>query len=328
MPASSNLSSLIQIRQKSSNYNPMEVLRELEKLSLLSNETAIAIGNFDGVHLGHQKILQFLVREAKKYNLLSFVLTFSPHPERILRKARIRQIQTLSQRLEEIEKFGVHSVCIVSFTEKFSNLSSQEFIQDIIIKRFKVRVIIVGENFRFGRNRKGDISLLKKSVSKLGLKIFSVPPVTKEGHIISSSLIRNLLEQGQIDKANTLLGRFYRIEGKVIKGKSRGKDIGFPTANIETANEIVPSGIFITTVGIDSEVFPSLTNIGYRPTFGQQEANIESYIIDFNQNLYGKKINVNFIKKIREEKKFKTAEELSNQIQKDLKTAKAYFRLT
>jgi riboflavin kinase/FMN adenylyltransferase len=277
--------------------------------------------------LGHQKILQYLEKKAKKSKLFSLVVTFSPHPEKILGKAKIKEIQTLDQRLKEIEMFDVQAVCVIVFDKEFSNFSSREFIQEFVAKKLKAKEVIVGENFRFGKNREGDVSTLKRLAKDSNLHIHSIPPVTLEGKIISSSLIRNLLEEGFVEKANVLLGRPYSIVGKVIKGKSRGKSLGFPTANIATKNEIVPSGIFITTTKIDSETLPSLTNVGDCPTFKQQERNIESYIINFNQNLYGKKIGISFIKKIREEKKFKTPEELSLQIKTDLKTAREYFNL-
>jgi len=305
----------------------MEVIKGFENFSSFSNNSIVAIGNFDGVHLGHQKILQLLAKKAKKYALPSLVLTFSPHPEKILGEKRIKMIQTLDQRVREIKKFDIEAVLIVPFDEKFSNLSGQDFIQKIVANTLKAKVVIVGENFRFGKNRGGDILLLHRLASGLNFQIHSIRPVIKKGMIASSSLIRSSLQEGKIEIAHDLLGRFYEIEGKVIKGKSRGKALGFPTANIETENEIVPPGVFITTAGIESETFPSLTNVGNRPTFGQQETIIESYIINLNKNLYGEKIKINFIKKIRGEMKFKTPDELSKQIEKDLEKARDYFGL-
>jgi len=305
----------------------MEVIKGFENFSSFSNNSIVAIGNFDGVHLGHQKILQLLAKKAKKYALPSLVLTFSPHPEKILGEKRIKMIQTLDQRVREIKKFDIEAVLIVPFDEKFSSLSGQDFIQKIVANTLKAKVVIVGENFRFGKNRGGDISLLNRLASRLNFRVHSIPPVIKEGMIVSSSLIRNFLQEGKIEKANVLLQRYYEIEGKVIKGKSRGKALGFPTANIESENEIVPPGVFITTAWIESKTFRALTNVGNRPTFGQQETIIESYIINLNKNLYGEKIRINFIKKIRGEMKFKTPDELSKQIEKDLEKARDYFGL-
>lgn len=305
----------------------MEIIKGFEKLPLLSKNSIVAIGNFDGIHLGHKKILEFLTKRAEKNALLSLVLTFSPHPERILRRKRIKMIQTIDQRVNEIKKFNVEIVLIVPFDEKFSSLSGQEFIKKIIVRRLKAKAVIVGESFRFGKNRDGDISLLRNLAQRHNFQVYTIPSVTKEGTIVSSSIIRKYLQEGNIEKANLLLGRAYEIEGKVIKGKSRGKALGFPTANIDTKNEIIPQGVFISTTGIAAKKFPSLTNVGSCPTFNQEETHIESFIINLNKDLYGENIRINFIKKIRDEMKFKTKSELSQQIMKDLEIAKSYFKL-
>lgn len=305
----------------------MEVINGFKKLPPISNFSIITIGNFDGIHLGHQKILRFLAEKAKKHSLLSLILTFSPHPEKILGKKRTKMIQTLDQRVKELKKFDINACLIVPFDDKFSSLSSQDFIQKIVLNTLKAKMVIVGENFHFGKNRKGDISQLHRLAAQFNFQVFSIPSVAIEGKTVSSSLVRGFLREGKIEKVNTLLGRSYEIEGKVIRGKSRGKALGFPTANIETENEIIPPGVFITTAWLKSKKFYSMTNVGIRPTFNQQEKNIESYIINFDKNLYGEKIRINFIKKIRDEIKFKTSEDLSRQIKKDLEITKLFFKL-
>jgi len=305
----------------------MKIINGFENLPSISKNTITAIGNFDGVHLGHKKILKFLSKKADELGLFSMVLTFSPHPEKILGETRVKMIQTLDQRLEEIKKFGIQAVLVISFDKKFSNFSGQEFIQKILVNLLRAKVLIVGKNFRFGKNREGDTFLLRRLASRFNLQVFSLPSVSKGEMIVSSSLIRKFLQEGEIEKHNVLLRRTYVIEGEVIKGKSRGKILGFPTANIQTRNEIVPPGVFITNVTIGLKKIPSLTNIGHCPTFGQQETNIESYIINFSKNLYGKKIRIHFIKKLREEIKFDTSEKLSQQIKKDIDTAKDYFNI-
>lgn len=304
----------------------MEIINGFEHIPPFSKNSVIAIGNFDGIHLGHKKILERLAEEAKTNALHSLVLTFSPHPERILGEKRIKMIQTLDQRVNEMNKFGIEFVLIVPFDEKFSSLSSQDFVQKIVVDRLKARTVVVGENFRFGKNREGDISLLIQLASGHNLKVHSIPPVTIKGKIVSSSLIRKYLQEGKIEKANVLLGRFYEVAGKVIKGKSRGKALGFPTANIKTDNEIIPQGIFISKTGIGPQTFLSLTNVGPCPTFDQKETNIESYILNFDEDIYGKTIRIHLLKKIRDEIKFKTQAELSRQIKKDLELAKRYFK--
>jgi len=303
----------------------MKVITDFEKFPRIGTNTVLAIGNFDGLHLGHQKILKFLVNIAQKNDLLSLVLTFSPHPEKILKKGRVHMIQTLEQRLEAIKEFNVQAVLVTPFNQQFSSLSSRDFVQEIAIKRLQAKEVVVGENFRFGKKRHGDISLLRKVGREIGLRVHSIPSVKKHGKTVSSSLIRNLLQKGEIEEANEFLGKSYEIRGKVIKGEARGKTIGFPTANIQTENEIAPPGVFITSTRIGSRTYPSLTNIGVRPTFSQKELCIESYIINFNKNLYGEKIRINFLKKIRDEIKFRNPRNLSLQIEKDLQVAKNYF---
>lgn len=305
----------------------MEVINGLKTPSPLSKNTIVTIGNFDGVHLGHEKILQFLIQEAQKYDLFSLVLTFSPHPDILLGKGKIKMIQTLDQRLKAIEKFGIHAVLITPFDKEFSNLSSDEFIQKIVVSALKAEEVVIGEDFQFGKNREGNINTLRAMDPRLSFRVHEISNVIKDGRTVSSSLIRHLLQEGKVEEANILLGRYYEIEGRVIKGKDRGKALGFPTANIETENEIIPMGVYVSQVVIDSRPYPSLTNAGGRPTFGQEDMQIESYIIDFDKKFYGQEIAVRFIKKIRDEIKFKSPEELSLQIKQDLGQAKAYFKL-
>lgn len=305
----------------------MQVVNSFEKFTSLSKNTIITIGNFDGVHLGHQRILQFLVKEAKKNDLFSLVLTFSPHPEKILGKSKIRMIQTLDQRLEAIKRFGIQFALVTPFNTQLSNLSSRDFIKKILIRTLKAKEVVAGENFHFGKNREGDVSTLCTLGARFGLRVHEIPSVSINGRIVSSSLIRSLLLEGKIEEANTLLGKSYEIKGKVKKGKARGKTLGFPTANIESENEIIPLGVFISEVQINSKTYPSITNAGYRPTFGKDVMEVESYIINFNKNLYGKEITISLIKKIRDEIKFKKSEDLSSQLAKDLEQAKKYFSL-
>ena len=305
----------------------MKVFHSLKALPSLSKKTVITIGNFDGVHVGHKKILKFLVQESQRYDLFSLVLTFTPHPDIILGKSEVKMIQTLDQRLKAIARFDVHGVLITPFDKKFSSLSSDEFIHRIVVSALKVEEVVIGENFRFGKNLEGDINTFRTLGAQLKFRVHEIPKVIKMGRTVSSSLIRILLQEGKIEEANILLGRPYEIEGRVIKGKDRGKALGFPTANIETENEIIPLGVYISQALIDSRTYPSLTNAGLRPTFGQEEMQIESYIIDFDNKLYGQEIAVRFMKKIRDEIKFESPEALSLQIQKDLGQAKAYFKL-
>lgn len=304
----------------------MEVIHGLEKFPSLSDHTIVAIGNFDGIHLGHQKILKCLEETAKEYGLFSLVLTFFPHPGKILEKNKLKMIQTLDQKTEEIRKFDIQALLIIPFDEQFANLSGQDFIQKIVLNTLKAKAVIIGKNFYFGKNREGDVSLLHRLSPKLKFRVCSIPEVIQNGETVSSSLIRNLLQEGKVEKANRLLGRSYEIGGEVVKGQSRGKTLGFPTANIETENEIIPQGVFITKTRVGSRILPSMTNVGKQPTFDQKDLHIESFIIDFNRDLYGEYIGINFLKKIRDEMKFRNPDDLAKQLKDDLQTTKAYFK--
>lgn len=303
----------------------MNIIHSLKNFSQSDRQTAIAIGNFDGVHLGHRKILNFLDEQARKNNLTSLILTFWPHPGKITNKGQIRLIQTLAQRLEKISQFRVHTVLILPFTKALADLSAQDFISSIVVDTLKAHIIIVGENFRFGKDRKGSIKTLRSLVARGNFSVHSMPSVFRDDMMVSSSKIRQYIVKGKIRRANDFLGEPFEVEGRVIKGKSRGTNLGFPTANISTENEIIPLGVFITKALFDGKTYPSLTNVGTSPTFGKKDSHIETHIINFRHDLYGNRIKIQFVDKIRDEIKFDTPEKLSEQIHKDLKHAITYF---
>jgi riboflavin kinase/FMN adenylyltransferase len=304
----------------------MHVIKGAKNIPAPPDDCAVAIGNFDGVHLGHRKIIQVLLEEGKKDNLYPLILTFHPHPGKILTGRKIDLLQTLEQRLNEIKRYGVQMVVVLSFDRAFAQITAEEFIRSVITQKLKAKKVIVGENFRFGKERAGDGTKLNELALRFGFSVQSIPPLTIEGSVVSSSLIRKLLHSGEIERANKLIGRPYEIEGTVVRGKSRGKRLGFPTANIHPLNDIAPPGVFISRVCIGAKVFPSITHVGSKPTFNEKEIMIESYIIDYNNSLYEKKLYVQFLKKIRGEKKFETPEALSLQIKKDLEKTMNYFR--
>jgi riboflavin kinase/FMN adenylyltransferase len=303
----------------------MRIWRGLDERPFQPRPSAAAVGNFDGLHLGHQKILRRLVEKAGQHGLYSVVLTFSPHPERVLGRGRMAMIQTLPQRLGGIQAHGINGTLVVPFNRAFSLLSTEEFIKEIIIRTLGAKVVVVGENFRFGRNREGDIRDLQRLGQKLGFSVYPVSPVTRGGEVVSSSRIRSLLGDRKIIRANALLGRPYEIEGRVIRGAARGRALGIPTANLETANEIVPEGVFVTTTELGGGVYSSLTNIGVRPTFGERRRQIESLLFDFDGNIYRRKIKLRFLKKVRDEKKFDSSPALVSQIRKDIDRARNFF---
>jgi riboflavin kinase/FMN adenylyltransferase len=304
----------------------MQGIKSLKDIPTPPDYCAVAIGNFDGVHLGHRKIILTLLQEAKKDSLYPLLVTFHPHPAKILGERKIELLQTIEQRLDEVKKLGIQMTVVLSFDSSFALTSAEEFIRTIILQKLRAKKVIVGENFQFGKNREGDVSQLRVLGVRYGFSVLSVPPVSIEGSVVSSSLIRRLLHSGEIDKVNTLLGRPYEIEGTVVRGKSRGRRLGFPTANIHSTNDIAPPGVFVSEVGIGSKTFQAVTNVGSKPTFGEKDVMIESYIIDYNTSLYKKKLRVLFLKKIREEMKFDTPEDLSLQIKKDLEKTLAFFR--
>jgi riboflavin kinase/FMN adenylyltransferase len=305
----------------------MNVIRGLENLPVLLRKTAVALGNFDGVHLGHRKILETLVREATQNELISIVITFSPHPKKIVGKDPIAMIQSLEQRVRTIRQFQVDSTLILSFTRELAEHSAEEFIQKFVLNPLRAEEVIVGENFCFGKNRSGCSETLSKLGQKHDFKVLTIPPVTVDSMTVSSSLIRRLLCQGDVEKANLLLGRPYEIEGSVISGQNRGRDLGFPTANIRTENEIIPRGVFLSRTRVEENDFPSLTNVGECPTFGQGTIQVESYLLNFDSDIYGKRIQIRFLKKIRDERRYSSPQELILQIQKDLALAEDFFKL-
>lgn len=303
----------------------MQIIKDVTDFPSFPNNTSVAIGNFDGVHLGHQKILRVLTDEAKSKGLLPVVLTFSPHPKKVVGKGQIHMLQSLDQRLREIGRFPIHATLLLKFDKKLANRTAQDFLENMVLKPLRAQEIIVGENFCFGRNREGCTDTLFKLAQKLNFYVRSIPPIRVGEAVVSSSIIRELLRKGAIEKAATLLGRYYEIEGEVIKGKSRGKTLGFPTANIKTSNEVTPGGVFFSEVYFDGKRYPSLTNIGIRPTFHQKDINIETYLLRFDADLYGKKIRICFLKRIRDEINFDSAEALTHQIQKDIQAAEIFF---
>jgi riboflavin kinase / FMN adenylyltransferase len=304
----------------------MKIYRSLEAIPSVLKNTALTIGNFDGLHLGHQKILKICIRTARERDLLAAVLTFSPHPEKIFSPEKVCMIQTLDQRLEGIAASGADMALVVPFTKEFAGLPGEEFVRKILVKKLQTRTLIVGPDFRFGKSRRGDIPALRKFGRRFGFDIRVVPPVRKKALVVSSSLIRELLKLGHVGSAHQMLGRPYAIEGDVVRGDARGRGLGFPTANIETPNEIIPRGVFLTLFEIGGKTMSSLTNIGVRPTFQKESMTIETHVIDVQKNFYDSAVKLIFLKKIRDEHAFGDSRELTARIRKDLEDARRYFR--
>ena len=289
-------------------------------------KSIILIGNFDGVHLGHQKLFDSAKKNKKKENLKIGVVTFDPIPKMFFnKKLKNYRISNLNQKLNIFKKFKVDFVINKKFDKKFSKIKCNKFISEIIYKKLNPKIIFVSNNFKFGNKREGDVKLLKFLEKKYNYKIINPPTLKKKNKTISSSLIRKLLADGKLDLANNYLNRNWSIEGVVKKGRNMGKKIGFPTCNIDIENYVIARpGVYAVKVNIlnNNKILKGIANLGYRPTFNQKKILLEVNIFNFSGNLYNKKLTVEFIKFIRGEKKFKGIDQLKKQIKLDLKSAK------
>ena len=286
----------------------------------------ILIGNFDGLHLGHQRLFNLAKKYKKKYSLRIGVLTFEPMPKMYFNKDLINfRISNQNQKFSLLNKFNVDFVIVKKFNKEFSKIKSINFIKKILNKKLKAKFIFVSNNFKFGNKRKGDVKQLIEYENEYNYKIIKPKPLIKKRKIISSSLIRNYLHKGKLAEVNKFLNRNWSIEGKVQKGKQLGKKIGFPTANIDIKDYVLACpGVYAVKVKIkkNSKIFKGIANLGYRPTFNGKKILLEVHLFNFYGNLYDKDLSVEFLKFIRKEKKFKNVDELKKQIKTDLLVAK------
>ncbi len=286
----------------------------------------ILIGNFDGLHSGHQKLFKEANKIKKKLKIRVGVLTFDPIPKMFFNKnIRNYRISNFSQKKKHFQEYKIDFLINKSFNKRFSKISCYKFIENIIYKKLRAKYIFVSNNFRFGFKREGDVNLLKKSQSKYKFILKNPKPLIKNKKIISSTLIRKLLMDGKLKEANSLLSRNWIVEGIVQKGRQLGKKIGFPTCNIDLGNYVIAkTGVYAVKVKIQNSqrYFKGIANLGYRPTFNQKKILLEVNLFNFSRNLYNKKLSVEFIKFIRGEKKFNGIDQLRNQIKRDIKLAK------
>ena len=284
----------------------------------------VAIGNFDGLHVGHQKVINEARQKAKKFKLPLGVITFEPMPVMFFsKKTKDHRINSLKQKKIQLKKLKLDFLVIIKFNKKFSSLKAEQFIKKIIYKKMKCRYLYVSRNFKFGFKRQGNLKTLKKYEKEFNYKNIITNPYKKNKKIISSTFIRNKIRSGKINEINKLLNRNWCIEGKVIKGKKRGRKIGFPTCNMTLGDYVIPKlGVYAVKVNFGNQYKNGIANVGYRPTFKGQSILLETNIFGINKNLYNKVINVNFKKFIRKEKKFKNFEYLKKQIKLDIKQAK------
>ena len=286
----------------------------------------ILIGNFDGLHLGHQKLFKLAKNFKKKYSLKIGVLTFEPMPKMFFKKdIKNFRISNQKQKIDLLKKFKVDFVIIKKFDKDFSKIKSNNFIKKILSNKLKAKFIFVSNNFRFGNKREGNVKQLINYEEICNFKIIKPKPLIKNKKVISSSLIRKLIQSGKLDKANRNLGRLWSIYGEVSKGRQLGKKIGFPTANIDVKDYVIAKpGVYAVKVKQNNskKLIKGIANLGYRPTFNQKKILLEVHLFNFSGNLYNKLLTVEFIKFIRKEKKFKNVDQLRAQIKKDLNIAK------
>lgn len=287
---------------------------------------AVAVGNFDGVHLGHRKILARIRALAAESGLRSLVLTFHPHPERALGRKSVRMIDTLDQRLRRFDEARVDAVVVTPFDRSFAGLPCRAFAEKVLEGSLGAREVVVGPNFRFGRNRRGDTTRLRALGRSHGFEVHIVGPVVLGGRVVSSSAVRRLLDRGLVEEAARLLGRPYEVAGRVVPGRSRGGRLGFPTANIAADNEILPGGVFVSETVWKGRPRPSVTSIGSNPTFGPGPLSVETHLLGARPSLEGAALTVRLLRRIRPIRKFSGPGPLAERISLDVREALVYFR--
>lgn len=307
-------------------------MRSLHSLQDLKSEDGsrpaigLTIGNFDGVHLGHRQLLKKIKSDCVSKNLLFVVVTFIPHPQKILQPEKTRfLINSYDQRRLLLEQMGVDVLIEMSFTRDFSTLSPEDFMSQHLLQYPNLKNFYLGYDFAFGANKEGGHDLVNQVCNPKGIKVEIQPKFEYENEVVSSSLIRDRIQSGKLDEVNEILGRPFHLEGVVVKGEGRGKKIGFPTANIQVSTDlIVPQkGVYITRTVYEGMTYNSVTNIGNNPTFNDStNIHIETNLFDFNTDIYGEVLDIQFLKKIRDEKKFPTVNDLIQQIKSDVLTAK------
>ena len=288
----------------------------------------LALGNFDGLHRGHVKILERIQRGAAERGGMNVVLTFDPHPPRVLRPDKAPPLlMTKSQKLDALARAGVQGAAVVRFNTEMSQWEPERFVRSVLVEWLRVAEVWVGADFLFGRDRSGNFSLLRSLGAQHGFRAEKIDPVRYKDFVVSSTRIRRLVSEGRVDEAGALLGHHYAIEGTVVEGARRGREIGFPTANLSTSNELLPPhGVYATSVWIDGQLYPSVTNVGQRPTFGDRlTTTIEVHVLKLDRNLYGRVLKLAFVQRLRDERKFPDVAALQEQIAADVRRATRLF---
>ncbi|MEN8906897.1 MAG: bifunctional riboflavin kinase/FAD synthetase [Clostridiales bacterium] len=296
-------------------------------LKYLNFSKGIGLGNFDGLHLGHMTLINTLIDQSISMGIKSMVYTFFDHPENVINKNTIiPNIINKETKIDVLTKTNLDYLFFEEFDEEFSKISPERFIEEILIKRLRAKIIVVGLDYNFGYKGKGNVEMMKSYSEKYDFKLIIIPPVRYRDEIISSTLIRDSVRKGNMKRAYSFLGRYFSIKGIVIHGKSIGRKLGFPTANILSNKNIVPPkfGVYFTKTLLNGKMYKSITNVGINPTFKDREFSIETFIFDFNNDIYGESIEIIFIEMIRDEIKFKNKDQLIKQIKIDVDKVKDY----
>ena len=294
----------------------------------IARPTVLTLGVFDGLHLGHQLIIERVVERARAVKAIPTVITFDPHPRAVVDpESAPPLLQTFDQKIEAFDVLGVEQTIVIRFTREFANVRAEEFLRDVVHERLHAREAYLGRGFAFGRGREGDIELLRRVSRELGFFADEVPEVRLRGQRISSSRIRDLLAEGRVNLARRMLGRPYGVEGRVVRGFERGRTLGFPTANLRPVNRVIPrGGVYVTATLIDGVWRRSVTNVGVRPTFERAgEPSVETFVMDWDGDLYGDVVRVRFLHRLRGEQRFASAEELKRRIDADVLRARKFF---
>lgn len=306
----------------------MKIFHGTDNANIL-RPTVTTLGVFDGLHIGHQRIMSKVVERAKALGVVPTAITFDPHPRAVLHpESAPPLLQTLDQRLANFEVLGIEQTIIIPFDKEFAAIEAEQFLNDIVRERLQAKEVYLGKGFAFGKGREGNIELLRRMSEENGFFADEVDEVTLRGRRVSSSAIRKLLDEGRVNLARRMLGRPYGVEGVIEHGAKRGRALGFPTANLKPHNRVIPKfGVYATAALADGMWRRSITNIGIRPTFeNDKQPSIETFIFDFDGDLYGDSIRVRFLHRIRDERKFAGIDELKTQIEKDTTRVANYFR--
>jgi len=299
----------------------------VERFGESRKPTVVTIGNFDGIHLGHQKILSGVLESARATDLMATVLTFYPHPSRVLRpEAAPALLATLKQRLCGFEVAGLDAALVMLFDAGLAKVSAEDFVRHYLVEILRARAVMVGGNFRFGHRQLGDVRLLEELGRRWNFEVHVVPPVVIDGVVVSSSAVREALREGRVEEAVRLLGRPFALEGEIQPGTGQGRKLVVPTLNLATEQECLPkNGVYATQSVVQGKTYQSATNVGMRPTFNGTRLAIESHLFDFTENLTSGRMEVRFHARLRDEQKFASPEALKEQVLKDIKQAREYF---